>query len=322
LKDKFRRNIEYVRISVTDRCNLKCFYCTSYRHFNLLKHSEILTYEEILTVVSILAKLGIRKVRITGGEPFVRKDLPTLLLQIKKISGIERLTITTNGTLLKNYVDMLKDAGVDAVNISLDTLREENFLAITGRPRLQDVLTGINMVKEAGISLKINTVYTTRNIGEVEELINFASELKVPIRFIELMPFDEKWKEDYVREEVLYERMKALGEIRPLSGTFGDGPARYFIIKLPQGEVNVGLISALSHKFCSSCNRVRLTADGNLIPCMASSVKYDLRSILRSENPDKIEKLKTVVEKAIYNKPLEHQMEKIRPTNELRKLGG
>ncbi|MGB9824914.1 MAG: GTP 3',8-cyclase MoaA [Candidatus Hydrothermia bacterium] len=322
MKDRFDRNIEYVRLSVTDRCNLKCFYCSSYRHFNLLKHSEILTYEEILTILNILAELGIKKVRITGGEPFVRKDLPILLTQIKKIPGIEKLTITTNGTLLKNYIESLKEAKVDGVNISLDSLREDNFTAITGRSRLQDVLLGIKLVLEAEIPVKINMVYSTHNIDEVENMVKFATELKVPLRFIELMPFDERWKEDYVSESVLVDKLKSLGQLEPLKAELGEGPAKYFILRTPHGESKVGLISALSHKFCDGCNRIRISADGNLIPCMASSIKYNLRDIIRSEDPQRLSKLKEVIEKAIYNKPLEHHMDKIRPSNEMRKLGG
>jgi cyclic pyranopterin phosphate synthase len=287
-----------------------------------LKHSEILTYEEILTILNILAELGIKKVRITGGEPLVRKDLPILLTQVKKIPGIEKLTITTNGTLLKNYIEPLKEAKVDGVNISLDSLREDNFTAITGMPRLKDVLLGIKLVLEAEIPVKINMVYSTHNIDEVENMVKFATELKVPLRFIELMPFDERWREDYVSESVLADKLKSLGQLEPLKAELGDGPAKYFILRTSHGELKVGLISALSHKFCYGCNRIRISADGNLIPCMASSLKYNLRDIIRSEDPQKLSKLKEVIEKAIYNKPSEHHMDKIRPSNEMRKLGG
>lgn len=322
LKDKYGRVIEYVRLSITDRCNLRCFYCTSHRYYRTLKHSDILTYEEILTVLSILVELGIKKVRITGGEPFVRKDISILLKQIKKIPGIERLTITTNGTLLKNFIEILEEAQVDGINISLDTLREEKFHSITGRPRLRDVITGIEMVKNANIPLKINTVYSKYNIDEVENLVKFAVELSLPLRFIELMPFDKSWEENYIPEEQLYKKLEAIGEIIPLRASIGDGPARYFIMKTPWGEGKIGLISALSHKFCAECNRIRISADGKLIPCIASDFKLDLKETLRSNKSDKLIELRDLIVDAVYNKPLEHKMEHLPPPNNMRKLGG
>lgn len=322
LKDKFGRVIEYVRVSVTDRCNLQCFYCTSYRPYSLLKHSEILTYEEILTILSVLAELGITKVRITGGEPLVRKDIGLLLSQIKKTPGIQKLTITTNGVLLKNFVSVLKDAQVDGVNISLDTLKEEKFTLITGKTRLKEVLTGIKMLKDVNIPLKLNTVYSKHNIDEVESLVKFAIETGSPLRFIELMPFDKRWEENYIPEEVLYKKLEKIGEISPISASIGDGPARYFTIKTPWGEGKIGLISALSHKFCAECNRIRISADGKLIPCMASEIRFDLKEVLRNKKINSLADLKELIRGAIYNKPLEHKMELLPPPNNMRKLGG
>ncbi len=322
LKDRFGRSIEYVRVSVTDRCNLRCFYCSSYRNFVPLNHTSILTYEEILKILEVLSELGIKKVRITGGEPFVRESVSELLLKVKGIPGIERLTVTTNGTLLKNYVDILKKSRVDGINVSLDTLKAERFSTITGMPKLQDVIEGIKAAHAAHIPVKINTVYYTYNLDEVEDLVNFALELGIPLRFIELMPFDEKWKEHYVEEAVLFNELSRIGKLTPLETRYGDGPSRYYLLKTKGGNVQIGFISAISHNFCQNCSRIRLSADGNLIPCMASSSRYSLRDILRGSEVDKFQKLREVAKNAIFEKPLKHRMPEAPPPNEMRKLGG
>jgi cyclic pyranopterin phosphate synthase len=318
LKDRYRREIEYVRISITDRCNLKCFYCTNFKNFVPLKHSDILTYEEILKLISLLTEFGVKKVRITGGEPLVRRGVGEFLREIKKIPGVERLTLTTNGTLLTRYIEDLREAKVDSVNVSLDSLREEAFAKITGLPKLPMVVEGIKALKDVGIQVKMNTVYTRLNIDEVEELVNFASDMDIPLRFIELMPFGSDWEKYYVPELELMERLKKLGPLEQVEKRLGDGPARYVKLNLGGKELSVGLIAAMSHKFCDFCNRIRITADGKLLPCMASSLSYDLKAILRKGDE---ETLKETIRKAIYNKPLGHNLYKGAP-NEMRRMGG
>lgn len=321
MRDNLGRNIEYVRISITDRCNLRCFYCTNYKNFVPFKHEEVLTYEEILKIITVLRDFGIKKVRITGGEPLVRKDVDKLLLEIKKIEGIERLTLTTNGTLLTRYLEAIEMAKVDAVNVSLDALNLEVYEKISGFRRLDNVREGIVGLKERGIPVKINVVYSKLNLSEVENLLNFASELSIPLRFIELMPFSEDWKEYYVPEALLIDRLKGCGELIPMERKLGDGPARYYFMEFYGKPLTIGLISAMSHQFCGGCNRIRITADGKLLPCMASEIKYDLRSILRSFESNKEEKLREVIFKAIYFKPARHNLLNKSP-NEMRKLGG
>ncbi len=318
MKDKYGRDIEYVRISITDRCNLKCFYCTNFKHFVPLKHSDILTYEEILKLIGILAEFGIKKVRITGGEPLVRSGVGEFLKEIKKIQGVERLTLTTNGTLLTRYLDDLREAKVDSVNVSLDSLKEETFAKIAGLPKLPLIIEGIKGLRELGIQVKMNTVYTRLNIDEVEELIRFALEMGIPLRFIELMPFGSDWEKYYVPEAELIERLKKFGPMEEMERRLGDGPARYVRLNIGGKEIVVGLIAAMSHKFCDFCNRIRVTADGKLLPCMASSLSYDLREILRKGDDGF---LRETIRRAVYNKPLGHNLHRWVP-NEMRKMGG
>ncbi|MDI6850740.1 MAG: GTP 3',8-cyclase MoaA [bacterium] len=318
MKDRYGREIEYVRISITDRCNLKCFYCSNFRQFVPLKHSEILTYEEILRLIQILTEFGIKKVRITGGEPLVRKGVGEFLKEIKKIGGVERLTLTTNGTLLTRYIDDISEAKVDSVNVSLDSLKENTFAKITGLPRLPVVVEGIKALKARGIQVKMNTVYTALNIDEVEELVHFALKMQIPLRFIELMPFGSGWENYYVPEAELIERLGKLGPMEEMGKRLGDGPARYIKLNLGGEDVVIGLIAAMSHKFCDYCNRIRITADGKLLPCMASRLNYDLKEILR--NGDE-EKLRETIRWAIYYKPLGHNLRKEAP-NEMRRMGG
>ena len=306
MEDLFHRNIDYLRISVTDRCNFRCTYCMPKGGFVPMNHSEILTYEEIERLCRVFVSLGIHKIKLTGGEPLVRKGFVSLVERIHKIEGISKVTMTTNGSLLGDYVEELKMAGLDGVNISLDTLKPDVFTRITGVDYLQKVLDAIQASLRAGIpSVKINCVpMRGTNEEEIAAIAALAKDVPVEVRFIEMMPigkgrdFHEITEEDMRRQlEAVYGPMKA--EPRKL----GNGPAVYF---KPEGFVgHIGFISAISHKFCGSCNRIRLTSDGILKPCLQYAGYVNLRDQMRNKATD--EELAEVIRREIYKKPECHQ---------------
>jgi cyclic pyranopterin phosphate synthase len=303
--DAFGRSINYLRISVTDRCNLRCIYCMPPEGVPQMSHSEILSYEEIRTVVQAGAELGINKVRLTGGEPLVRADFPELVRMLAQIEGIQELSLTTNGTLLKNNALALKQAGLSRVNVSLDTLREHKFRRIARLGRFKDVLEGISAVKKAGVDpVKINTV-VMRGIND-DEILDFARmtyEEGCHIRFIELMPFKEI--AEFVPSVEVRQHIGFLGKLEPCPSITGDGPARYY--RLAGARGTIGFISPLSeHSFCLRCNRMRLTADGRLRPCLLGEQEIDLRMPLR--NNASMEELKRMILKAIASKPEHHDL--------------
>ena len=307
--DKYGREIDYLRISLTDRCNLRCIYCMPEEGVKSLSHAEILTYDEILRICRCAADLGIRKIKLTGGEPLVRKGCASLAKQIKAIPGIEKVTLTTNGILLAEQLDALLDAGIDAINISLDTLRPEVFAKITRRPLYQRVETGIEKLRGLGMeNIKFNCVPIEGvNEGEIPDLVGLARDHAVKVRFIELMPIGCAYEVGYkgvamdrVRRaiESAYGPLKAAG--RKAGGV--NGPAVYY--RLPGFKGQVGFIDAMEHKFCSSCNRVRLTAEGFLKLCLNAKTGLDIRQLLRSGIRD--DNLKLAIYQAIYHKPKEH----------------
>lgn len=289
MKDSFGRDIDYLRVSVTDRCNLRCVYCMPEEGVKPLSHQDILTYEEIIQLVEVARSLGVRHVRITGGEPLVRKDLVYLIRGIKEL-GIEDLSMTTNGTLLSSLALDLKKAGLDRVNISLDTLDPVKFRGITRRGNLQDVLDGIRSAIDAGLNpVKINTVVmASLNLDQVIELARLSIKYPVHVRFIEVMPVgpdDLLAQKDYVPLKDIVNQVSKLGPLQPVNVT-GAGPAQS--VKLPGAQGSIGFIGALSHPFCSRCNRLRLTADGKLRPCLMSDGEVDVKAVLRSaQNGDK-----------------------------------
>ena len=309
LYDSFQRPINYLRISVTDRCNLRCIYCTPSEGLTLFRHDEILSYEEIFTVVKTAADLGITRVRITGGEPLVRVGLPKLIGMIAGIQSITDISLTTNGTLLAEYAEQLKNAGLHRVNVSLDTLKEERFRTITrGKVALKTVLTGIETAKAAGLNpVKINMVVLAgTNDDEIPDFALKTINNDWNVRYIELMPFSESSPENpgFLSVEEIKKRLKPLGELIPATMAAGNGPAKYF--RFPGARGTIGFITPVTEHFCFNCNRLRLTSDGKLRPCLLSDKEIDLKQALRQRLPN--EELKTLIQEAVASKPLRHHL--------------
>jgi GTP 3',8-cyclase len=304
--DSFGRSINYLRISVTDRCNLRCTYCMPPEGVPQMSHNEILSYEEIRTVVQVAAELDINKIRLTGGEPLVRADFPELIKMLSQIEGIQELSLTTNGILLKKYALSLKQAGLSRVNVSLDTLKEDKFQYITRLGKLKDVLDGIEAAKEAGFRpVKINTV-VMRGIND-DEILDFARMTYRDgwhVRFIELMPF--KGVAEFVPSLELQQHISLLGKLEPCTPVAGNGPAIYY--RLSGAHGTIGFISPLTEtSFCSRCNRMRLTPDGKLRPCLLGEDEIDLKMPLR--NNASMEELKRLILKAVASKPEHHHLD-------------
>jgi len=288
LHDSFGRKLNYLRISVTDRCNMRCDYCRpSADAYQAEPRSHILSFEEIARIVNVAASLGVNKVRITGGEPLVRKDLPDLVAQLSAIDGITDLAMTSNATYLAKHAVALKDAGLNRINISLDTLNPLRFKRLTGSD-IQPVLDGIQAAKDAGLlPIKLNTVLMKGiNNDEVAALIDFASDMGATIRFIELMPMKQglDWDKHYISvEDVLaQDDVQARVDISPMQT--GNTAARYLPLKHGKGEV--GFIMPMSDRFCEGCNRLRLTADGGLRSCLPEDKHMNLRDVIRRGGGD------------------------------------
>ncbi|MFR1850070.1 MULTISPECIES: GTP 3',8-cyclase MoaA [Clostridia] len=303
--DKLNRKIDYLRISVIDRCNLRCVYCMPEEGLESIPHEEILTYEEILRICETVSQLGIKKIKITGGEPLVRKDIVNLIRDIKNLDKIEQVTLTTNGILLYDMLDDLYDAGIDAINISLDTLKEDNFKQITRRDGLEKVLMAIDKAYNLGIRVKINCLAIRDfNINELADIANFAKDREIDVRFIELMPigFGKKYTQ-IDNDEILSILESNFGTFEPVTEKRGNGPAKYYKNKDMKGCI--GFISAISHEFCESCNRIRLTSNGFLKLCLHYNKGIDLKAPIRSGISD--EDLKVLIHDTIWNKPLSHK---------------
>jgi len=304
--DSFGRSINYLRISVTDRCNLRCLYCMPPEGVPRIPHSEILSYEEIRTVVRAAAELGINRIRLTGGEPLVRAELPKLIHMLSQIEGIQELSLTTNGTILKKKALEFKQAGLSRVNVSLDTLKADKFRYITRLGALEDVLEGIKAAKEAGFEpVKINTVVMRGiNDDEIRDFARMTYKEGCHVRFIELMPF--KGVAEFVPSIELRQHISLLGKLEPCVSITGNGPATYY--RLAGAKGTIGFISPLTEpSFCSRCNRMRLTPDGKLRPCLLGEDEIDLKLPLRNNAP--MDKLKRLILKAVASKPEHHHLE-------------
>lgn len=321
--DRYGRVINYLRISVTDRCNLRCCYCMP-EGVQDVGMKNILTFEEIWEIVRTGVSLGITHIRITGGEPLVRKGCVDLIRGIREIPGVETITMTTNGVLLENYAKQLKEAGVDGVNISLDTLDPEEFYKITGKRELQEVLAGIRAAKTAGLPVKLNAV--NRKELDPIPLVRYAQEENLPLRFIEMMPVGYGKKYVGRSNEELRETLEAVcGKAECMTNReelsrMGSGPAVYY--QFSDLKVPVGFISAIHGKFCDTCNRVRLTAEGYLKLCLCYDEGEDLRRVLREGEK---ENLRTIMEQTISRKPAAHCFEhpdEMTETHEMVKIGG
>ncbi len=309
LADQFNRPITYLRISVTDKCNLRCVYCMPERGLDWLPKSEILSYEEIAKLVEAAASVGVRSVRLSGGEPLIRRDLHRLVSAIRAIDGVEDISLSTNALLLAEQIAELKAAGLGRVNVSLDTLRADRFETIARRAGLDRVLAGINAAIDAGMDpVKINVVVMRgQNDDEIAEFAQWTRRQPVFVRFIEVMPVHENvglQRDAYISSDEILDRVKTIGELRPSIGPGGNGPARYFAFDGAPGAV--GVISPLSHDYCERCNRVRLTADGHLRLCLFGDQDVDLRTPLRSG--ESIEGLADILRSAMLIKPERHHL--------------
>ncbi len=306
--DGFGRRIEYLRISVTDKCNLRCIYCMPLEGLPWLRRDELLTYEEITDIVRTMAGMGLRRVRFTGGEPLVRRDLPDLVRMVAEVPGIEDLSLSTNAVLLADHAEALRDAGLDRVNVSLDSLQRDRVDAIARRPgSYERIMEGLDAAERFGFHpLKLNMVVMGgRNDDEIADFARLTRERPWHVRFIEIMPTGsnlELSSKNYVSCHEVLRRLRALDELEPVEGPTGNGPATYY--RFPGAPGTVGVITPMSHNFCDRCNRMRLTADGQLRPCLFGDLQTDLRGPLRAGRP-----LEPFIAETLRIKPERHQLE-------------
>ena len=320
--DRYQREIHYLRLSVTDLCNLRCRYCMP-DGVEKLEREAVLTYEEFLRLAALFARCGIDTVRVTGGEPLVRKNVAQLVAGLKETPGIRRVTLTTNAVLLAEQLPALLDAGLDSVNISLDTLRPEVFRQITARDDFAAVQAGLQAALQSGLPVKLNCVPQAGvNEGELEALAALAKDNAMQVRFIEMMPIGYGAAMPCVSGPELRARFaNRWPELHPVEGTtFGNGPAVYYTV--PGWKGSIGFIAAVHGKFCVSCNRVRLTSQGFLRPCLASESGTDLRALLRGGADDA--RLRTAIRETIWSKPREHHFEDrcMPATRSMYRIGG
>ena len=308
LIDPYNRHLNYLRISITDRCNLKCIYCVPRDLIPRLSHDEILTYEEILRLVRIGIRLGISKIRVTGGEPLVRKGVYGFLTDLSGLDGLADLSLTTNGVSLKTNLNKIKAAGINRINISLDTLNRTKFEHITGLDLFDQVWQGIEMALGMGFHpIKLNIVALKGiNDDELTDMARLSFDYPLHIRFIEYMPMGESQigNGPLLLAPEIKRRISVLGRLIPVPNTMNDGPAQRYHFEGAAGEI--GFIHALSHHFCDRCNRLRLTARGQLRPCLLSDHHEDVRGIMRTGGTD--EQLAEVFFKAVRHKPSDHNL--------------
>ncbi len=314
--DQYQRNIDYMRISITDRCNLRCRYCMP-ENISLMPMENILRYEEILEVCEQAVRLGIRKYKITGGEPLVRLGCIDLIRRLKALEGVEQVTLTTNGLLLSDYLEPLREYGIDGINISLDTLDPVKYKAITGFDKLEPVMAALKRAVDLGIKIKINAVLQKGiNEEDWEDLLELAREMPVDVRFIELMPIGMGRGMDTVSNLLLLDRIQEIyPDLIRDPVIHGNGPAVYY--RIPGFSGSLGLISALHGKFCSSCNRIRLTSTGDLKPCLCYQESIPLRQVLRE---GKKEEIRDLLIRAVKRKPLMHHFEDEHAVTEQKKM--
>ena len=340
MRDHLGREINYLRISLTDRCNLRCVYCMPEEGVEWRSHDDILRIEEISDFVRIAAGLGIRKVRLTGGEPLVRRGVVDLIEEIAGIEGIDDISLTTNGILLPKMAEELKDAGLTRVNISLDTLDAEQFHAITRRGHIEDVFKAVDVALEAGFDpVKINAVAVRSMNQDYFGFAKMSYDRPLHVRFIEYMPVGESsggtgegWtREDIVSVEELREiinaraveeGMEPLEPIGDEDAPGGGGPAKYY--RFPGAKGTVGFISAMSNHFCSTCNRLRLTADGKIRPCLFSDREIDVKGALHSSIDEQVvaANVERAIRDAIGIKPDEHSDDQTSTDRRMSQIGG
>ncbi len=311
LLDTFGRQINYLRLSVTDRCDFRCVYCMA-EDMTFLRRAQVLTLEELAFIAEAFVELGVKKVRITGGEPLIRRGIVTLFERLGRAPGLEQLTLTTNGSQLSHQAQALRNAGIKRINISLDTLQPSRFQALTRHGDLKQVLAGIEAARAAGFErIKLNSVILkNRNADEVIDLVDFTLNKGLDISFIEEMPLGEILehcrREEFVSSEELRSQLSARYSLEPVSDRDRDsagGPSRYW--RVDGTNTRIGFISPHSENFCSSCNRVRLSAEGRLLLCLGNEHSVDLKAVVRA-NPGDKERLKQAIVDAMHIKPESH----------------
>ena len=323
MKDKYGREIDYLRISLTDKCNLRCIYCMEEKDNSFLEEEKLLTREEIKRLAELFSKVGIKKVRLTGGEPLVRKDILDIMKDLNSIEGIEEIYITTNGILLDKYLDDFKNLGLTGVNISLDSLKDDNFKNLTRLGDLDKVLKAIDKALNLGIKVKINTVMIQGiNDNEILDFINLTLDKNIDVRFIELMPIGVGSKHKGVSNESIIDIIKNnFKDISEINRDKSGGPATY--IKLKNSKGKIGFISAISNCFCEDCNRIRLTSEGFLKQCLHFNYGINLKEIMKTGASD--EELLNAIKENIYYKPEKHLFLKESENKELKfmnQIGG
>jgi cyclic pyranopterin phosphate synthase len=325
LIDPCNRHLNYLRISITDRCNLKCIYCVPRDHITRLSHADILTYEEILRIVKVGIQLGISKVRVTGGEPLVRKGVYKFLSELSRISGLADLSLTTNGVALRDNLEKIKSSGIKRINISLDTLKRQKFAEITGLDLFDQVWQGIEKAQEMGFHpIKINVVALNGvNDDELVDMAHLSLQYPFHVRFIEYMPIGDSQMDNapLLLAPEIKKRISVLGNLIPIRNSINDGPAQRYRFDGALGEV--GFIHALSHHFCDSCNRLRLTASGQLRPCLLSGHQEDIKGPLRAGCSD--DDLAQIFLQAVRHKPTDHNLAVGNPSRvcgQMRAIGG
>jgi len=307
MKDTFGRRVEYLRVSVTDKCNLRCVYCMPLEGLPWMRRQELLTYEEIEHVVRVMAGMGLRRVRITGGEPLVRRDLPELVRLLAAVPGIEDLSLSTNAVLLAEHADALKTAGIQRLNVSLDSLRPDRVEAIARRPGcFGPIMEGFEAAERVGFDpLKVNVVLIRgQNDDEIEDFAAITRERPWHVRFIELMPTGANLDlsaNQFVSCQEALRRLRTVDRLEPVAGPWGNGPATYY--RFPGAPGTVGVITPMSHTYCDRCNRMRLTADGHLRPCLFGDLQTNLRDPLRAGAD-----LVPLIEETLRVKPERHYL--------------
>lgn len=301
MKDNYKRTIDYLRLSLTDNCQLNCKYCVPNK--KCISNKNLLKSDEIIKLANVFADLGIRKIKLTGGEPLLHPDVSMIITSLKAINGIEEVTITTNGILLNSKLNELISAGIDGINISLDTLSQKRYKTITGKNNLEKVLFGLNKARDAKLKIKINCVLIDSfNEDEVLNIAQLAKSKEIHVRFIQLMPIGEKNSLKSIPENHIKNILQEnFGELVPVTLKIGNGPAHYFKINGFKGKI--GFISAISNHFCNDCNRIRLTCTGFLKTCLYFNHEVDLKPFLHKESP---EKLKQVILENLKLKPKKH----------------
>ena len=304
MKDQWGRDIDYLRISVTDRCNLRCKYCMPKKDISFMPKERLLTMDEMLRIAKLTSELGISKIRITGGEPLVREDIVKLVENIKSLENIKEVCMTTNGVLLNNYLDKLVEAGLDRINISLDSLKKDLYRDITGGGDLYTVLEAIERCLEKGLKVKLNTVMIQNyNDDEIFDFIEFTKQKNIDVRFIEMMPIGAGSQfKTITTAQIKKLILQTTALVSCDENIKNDGPANYY--KVEDGIGRIGFISPMSHSFCGSCNRIRLTAEGFLKQCLHWEEGKNLGVLMRQGISDS--ELANVIKECIYSKPYKH----------------